>query len=480
MSIFTEKDTALDAASEIKGTSPPVIDASIRVFVSESGLEARLRLDPPENGGALATAEDMLGALKKNGVTHGIDRAVIDGLAKNPIYGENVSVAKGREPQHGKNGTVTVHFQTGQRSLKPKENEDGTVDYRDLDLIENVVKGQLLCTITPPTEGRPGVTVKGVAIPQKKSRPAPPCAGKNTYLSADGLKLFAKLSGQAELIANKVCVNDTYFVDGNVDLTTGNIRAAASVVVRGNVLPGFSVETGGSLDVHGTVESAKITAGGNMRVRGGTVGSEICCEGTLVSRFIENCDIFCAGNVESEYVMHSVVRSGGNISTYGKRSCILGGSCVAGGSITSGTIGSPAGVNTKVKISSRRAVLGRNQELIERKANLEKTLEGLRPLMTLYDQLQRADRITPEKQETFKNILKKQSAAREELDEVNAQLEEVKKPVQSQDAGKVICRGTVYPGTEITIGPAKLILERDTRCTAFYLSEGEISTRPAI
>lgn len=479
MSMLNRQETSPAANPAAEGNTQAGLDAVVRVLIGENALSASLLIEPPERGGAAATLNSLHAALAEHGVSFGIDQAALEALEKNPVYDRPVLVARGSAPENGKNGELKICFNAGKHSLKPKENEDGTVDYRDLDLIDNVRAGQLLATLSFPTEGSPGMSVKGMAISQRKGRPVPACVGKNTELSPDGQSLFAKIDGQVDLIGQKVCVNETYHVKGDVDMATGNIHAVGNLVVRGAVKPGFSIETGGSLDIYGTVESAKITAGGNIRLRSGIMGSELRCEGDLVSRFIENCNIFVNGDIDAEYVMHSNVHCGANLTTAGKRSRILGGQCVSSGNITSGNIGSTSYVRTRVEISSREAILGRHQELLEQRESLEKLLESLKPLLTLYTQLHRSNRITPEKQETFNDILRRQKAATTALEDVNARLEEITESIHNHGGGKIICPGIIYPGTEITIGTAKYSIEEATRNAAFGFASGEIYCVPA-
>lgn len=474
MSMLNRQETSPAANPAAEGDTQASVDAVVRVLIGENALSASLLIDPPKYGGAPPTLGSLRSALAEHGVSFGVDEEALAALEEKPVYDQPVLVARGTEPMNGKNGELTICFNAGKHSLKPKENPDGTVDYRDLDLIDNVYAGQVLGKLSFPTEGSPGMSVKGQTISQKKGRPVPACVGKNTELSPDGQNVLAKIDGQVDLIGQKICVNETYHVKGDVDMATGNIRAAGSLVIKGSVKTGFSIETGGSLDIYGTVESAKITAGGNIRLRSGIMGSELHCEGGLVSRFIENCNIFVKGDIDAEYVMHSNVHCGANLTTAGKRARVLGGQCVASGNITSGNIGSTSYVRTRVEISSREAILGKHQELLEQREGLEKLLESLKPLLTLFAQLHRANRITPDKQEAFNDVLRKQKAATEALEDVNVRLEEITESIHSHGGGKIICPGTIYPGTEITIGTAKYNIEQAMRNAAFGFASGEI------
>ncbi len=123
--------------------------------------------------------------------------------------------------------------------------------------------------------------------------------------------------------------------------------------------------------------------------------------------------------------------------------------------------------------------MGRHQELLAQREGLEKLLESLKPLLTLFAQLHRANKMTPEKQESFADILKKQKTAVTALEDVNARLEEITESIQNHGGGKIICSGTIFPGSEIVIGSAKYEVEQPMKNTSFAFTGGEIYCGPA-
>jgi len=327
------------------------VDAVVHVSIVNGGLEAYINIEPPRYGGAAPTLEVLEESLSSCGVTHNIDVEKLKELAKEPVYNRDILVARGVPPVDGDDGTVTFHIRT-EKDLKPKEREDGTVDFLDLDLVENVSRGQVLCTITPPTEGTPGISVRGEVLPQKKGRPAPSFVGKNTELNEDGTTIISKIDGQVDFDGRKINVSETFTVSGDVDTSTGNVKVAGNLVVRGMVLPGFEIEAGGNIDVMGVVEGSTIRAGGNITLKSGITGSKIYCNGDLKSRFIENCTVFVKGDITAEYILNSNIKCGKNIKVIGSIAKIIGGSCMAGQDIVARTIGSVANVKTSLELGT--------------------------------------------------------------------------------------------------------------------------------
>ena len=282
-------------------------------------------------------------ALKKNNIVAGINSEKLIELINNPVYNRNILIAQGSVPINGINGSYVFNFAT-QKSFKPKEREDGTVDFNDISFVQNVIKGQVLCTIKLHTDGIEGFTVTGEKLPCEKGKPVSNLVGKNTELSEDGTVIYSTIDGHVEFNGTKIYVNETLYIQEDVDNSTGNIKVNGNVVVRGMVLAGFCVEAGGNIEISGTVESAVLKAGGKIILRSGIIGSELHCNGDLSSRFIEDCNVTVKGDVKAEYIMSSNITCGKSIKIVGAIAKIVGGSCIAGKDIETRTIGTLAGV----------------------------------------------------------------------------------------------------------------------------------------
>lgn len=386
---------------------------------------------------------------------------------------------RGVAPENGQDAKLEFFFDISKDGFRPKENEDGTVDFRDLDQIQNVSEGQVLCRITPPTEGKPGISVMGTEIKQKKGKPAPPLAGKNTMLSEDGTQVISKIDGLVDFNGGRINVSNVYIVKGNVGVSTGNIKVAGSLIVRGMVAQGYTIEAAEDIEVSGTIESATVIAGGNIWIKSGITGSDVSAGGNIRCKFIENCKVFAKGEISAEYILNSEVKCARDLKVTGKRARIIGGSCTSGRNIEASIIGSPSNVKTRLIITNEQAILGHYQELQELVPVLEKQLESLKPLYNLLKQLEITNRLTPEKREIYENVSTQYHTTLSRLEDVKRELEEIASRQFSSGYGKVICTGTVYPGTEIIIGKDKYSVDEPLQFSSFYSYKGEISLGPA-
>ena len=474
------RDTALREPSPVKGNESnrnepePPADAVIHVSTDANELTAFLYIDPPQNGGAAPTLDMMQAALASSGITYNIDTEKLKELETTPVYGSYISVAAGLAPVDGVNGTASFLIRTEKLTAAPKVKEDGSVDFLDLDIVENASKGQVLCQITHPTEGTPGMSVKGRKIKQVKGRPVPSYLGSNTELTEDGTAILSKIDGQVSYAGYQIHVHETFHVRGDIDHSTGNIKVVGNLVVTGGVMPGFTIEAAGDIEVRGIVESSAIKAGGHIRLRSGIIGSNLVCDGDVTCRFIENCNLFVTGDIRAEYIIGSSVKCGKNIKTIGLRARIIGGSLVAGKNIEACVIGSPSGIPTKLEIGTDPAVIKRQQELMAQITELEKSIRSMQPLITMLRQLEAADRLTADKKEIFENVSYSFDTNMELLKDGQRELEEITKSVKTRGFGRIVCTDTIHSGTLAVIGDATLAVKEDLAFASLYYTDGAI------
>ena len=141
--------------------------------------------------------------------------------------------------------------------------EDGSVDYKNMELFEAVEKDKLIAEYHSATRGVFGYDVTGQLIAPKKGKELPPLHGQGFMVSEDKREYYALVSGIIELEEESRSLNirNLYTVPGNVDASTGNINFNGDVNIMGNVEPGFTVDAAGSVVVDGHCEGGKIYAG---------------------------------------------------------------------------------------------------------------------------------------------------------------------------------------------------------------------------
>ncbi|MFS8500198.1 MAG: FapA family protein [Caldicoprobacter sp.] len=451
------------------------VDEEVLVHISQDGMLATMMLLPPD-GGRLLEYKDVIQALTDKGVVYGIDENAIRQALNSRRYGQEVIVARGKPPQNGEDAKLTYHFKPDKKS-KPEIREDGTVDYHSLDNIENVTKGQVLVTLTPSTPGVDGKTVLGTSVPAKPGKPLVLPAGKNVVVSDDGLKLLAAIDGKVEMIGGRVHVYSVHEVKNNVDNSTGNINFVGSVIIHGNVLSGFEVRAGGSIEVRGVVEGATLIAEGDVILRKGLQGAKkgmIRAGGSVTARFIENGTVYAKGDVTAEAIMHSNVVSGQYVRLIGKRALIVGGRVHAALGITASTIGSPMATSTVLEVGISPEIRQEYEQLKEELQRLEKEQRKIEQALAVLSRMESSGRLPLDKVITKHKALRARDEYSLKIPTIKARLFELEEAFLKGAHGKIHVKKVVYPGVSITIGQSTFNVKDPINYVTFLRDEGEI------
>ena len=95
----------------------------------------------------------------------------------------------------------------------------------------------------------------------KPGKPKPRLHGKGFKTSEDGKETYAAISGKIEYCNYDLSVVNVYDVNGNLDMSMGNIDFNGDVNITGSVRSGVTVHAMGSIYVGGFVEGATLIAG---------------------------------------------------------------------------------------------------------------------------------------------------------------------------------------------------------------------------
>ena len=169
--------------------------------------------------------------------------------------------------------------------------EDGRVDFKEHNLIQNVVEGQPLAQKMLAEQGKAGKTVLGRYLEAKNGKDINLPLGKNVIVDSDGRTILAATNGQVLLIGDKINVEPVMQIAGNVSIKTGNITFLGTVIVKGNVDDGFSIKASGNIEVYGTVGKSILEADGDIVVSQGILGRDegyVRAGRSLWAKFIQN------------------------------------------------------------------------------------------------------------------------------------------------------------------------------------------------
>ena len=450
----------------------------VNVEMSKDKMLGVMWFEEPKNGGNRLSENDIRAAISTKGIAAGLDEELINTICKERQYNYKYIIAKGKAAVDGSDGSIEFKFDTASlKEFKPRLNDDGTVDFRNLDVVRNVKKGDILAVKIPATQGEDGFNIIGQNIKAKKGKEARIPKGRNTAILEDGLTLVADVDGKLEYDDHNVYINTVYTLNGDLDSGIGNIDFVGSVVINGNVHSGFRIKAGGSVEIRGSVDDATIIAGGNVFLSYGMQGTErskIIAGGNVVAKFLQNVQVEADGNVITEAILHSKVNAGDSIKVETGKGTIVGGSVSATNMIIARSIGSPMGTVTAIQIGVSPTIYKEHKEIgeeLKRKTeNLNKIDQSIKFLL----EKNKVTKLDVQKQAMLQKLTSSRQPLVEEYEELKAKYTKLGIRLSEVKEGLIKATDSVYPGVKVEIGSLiKYIDDRYVRCVIRRV-EGEI------
>lgn len=449
----------------------------IDTMCSLDKMKITCKFTPPSEKGSLLNEQDIRAELQSFGVKFGVDDAAISDFLSNHIYNTEYVFAAGQPVRHGTDARIEYFFNTNP-SLKPKHNEDGSVDYHDLNTICAVAKGDLLARLHPADLGDPGQDVFGKSIAPRNVKKRILEYGNNITISEDGTEIYSDVTGHVTLTAGKVFVSDVYEVPADVDSSTGDINYDGSVHIRGSVRGGFTVIAKDNIVVDGSVEDAMLQAGGDIIVRCGIQGMQrgmLDAQGNVITKYVENAKVFAGGYVETGSIIYSEVGAGEDVIVAEHKGFINGGVIRAGGKVEANSIGSAMGSKTTIEV-------GMPPEKKERYTNLQKEMEScmqelnrIKPVMDKYKEFLAAGKELDAKNRMYYNkLLQTTLSMKQQIAENQKEFEGLQQEMLNGKHAKVSVRKDIFPGTVVSISDASLTVKEKRAFCCLERKDGEI------
>ncbi len=452
----------------------------MEVNISIDKMLVFCRFYPPSNKGKLMTAEDIVSDLSFRKVTVGLKQDEIQKFLQDRHYCTNYIMAKGVPPINGKDARIEYFFNTN-HNLKPKKNEDGTVNYHELNTISRVEKGQALAKLHKEVIGKPGKDVFGGEIQGRQAKTLKLEFGNNITLSEDMTEIYSGVTGHASLVNGKVFVEDVFEVPADVDTSTGNIVYDGNVTVKGNIKSGFSVTAKGDIVIEGVVEAAFLSAGGQIIVKRGIHGmgkGKVQAKDNIITKFIENATVISGGYIETDSILHSQVSAGTDIRVSGKKGFVNGGVIRAGNLIEAQTIGSTMGTLTKLEVGVDPMVKEHYGELQKSIIQISKELEQLRPILVNFNEkMQKKEALSADRIQQVQSVARSFKEKQQLLNTQRKELKELHEQIQMSHNAKIKVKGSIYPGVTVNISEVSMNIKSERTFSKFLKEHGEVVVR---
>jgi len=450
------------------------------VEIAKDESEAFVKILAPEDDGPFLEQEYAKRMLFDAGVIHGIDEDALNTVISSKDYGEQYVVAKATPQKDGEDGKLIFHFSIDERTGSPVEIGRGRVDLRTLDLFVPVTEGQLLVSVTKAVEGTPGKTVKGNIITYRPGKEIVLPRGKNVSYNDEKTEMYASCPGMVEYVNNSINVSNVYKINGDCDTGVGNIDFEGSVHITGNVRSGYTIKATDGINIGGSVESAKLIAGGNVEVKGGMHGSGrgmIEAGGCVSIMFVEQGAIIADGSVKLDVCMNSKIETGGTLHALGRRGAIIGGQVAVAGDVFTNYIGAVSNTKTEVVVGAmprKRSRLSVIENELKRLATERIKLDQLDTYLTKTKGTMNNETWTTLHLSSVEN----RRINAEETKMYTEESELLKYEMEHSTNSKVHVFETAFSGSRVVIGSNAIKIDDEISYSTFSYYNGEVVYGP--
>ncbi|GAB6137631.1 DUF342 domain-containing protein [Halanaerobaculum tunisiense] len=479
---LTEALTSVDGEEVKIADRKPELDrdAEVNIEISDDQLQAYLDYIPPL-GGKKYSVSEIIEQVKEAGVVYGLQEEKLQEEFVVDQELESFLIAQGEEPTSGEQGKIDLEFNTNRQDRKVNLKEDGTADFYNLNRIINVEFGDPLAEKIPPKEGTPGTAVTGEEIQPEPVEEAELPVGENVTVSQDGSLLRADMEGQVVYDKQTISVAKIHEINGNVDLSTGNIDFNGSVVVNGDIEDGMSVQAEGNVQVNGCVYNAQVEAGGQIIVKKGFIArneGSLQATGDIKVKFVENGQVSTDSDLEvKEAIMHSKIDAGEKVIVETGKGLIVGGEVRAGIEISAKRIGSNLATPTEVAVGVTPRLRDEYNQLEEKfTAKQDKLDKVLKNISLLKKKKEKNDGLSDKKEQLLDQLIRQRFSLSQEIEDLKADKEQAATRLEKSDQARIKVQGTINPGVRITIGQVSHKLDQDNTHVQYYVEEEQIKS----
>lgn len=432
------------------------------------------------------TQEQIYAYLKEHGVAAGYHTSNIAAMAKKRVYLREIKVAVGKRNENSQDGYFEYSF-SPEKYKTPKVLEDGSVDYTNMSELMNVHAGDVVAVYHPAVQGEDGYLVTGIAVKAEPAKNLPQVPGRGVEIEAGTGIYKATIDGKVEILENRVDVRATHEVHGDVDLITAKIDFYGDVIIWGNVEAGVVIHADRNIEIHGFVEAACLTAGGDIILSRGIQGgkkAKLKAKGNIFADFIEHTEIEAGGCVHANTIMNSRVSAENKVILTGKgrRGMLIGGYTHGLRGVEAITIGNAAEMKTIVHAGylpeDQKNYFRCKKEETEAGQKLTETIEELSTLQKNRRRNSKAH--NPLLLGRIEELKKEKDTGLENLARIRAEKAEITKLMELGREAKIIADGKIFRGTIICVNTLQMIVEHNTCYMRYYSMGGKMESNVII
>ena len=448
--------------------------------ISEDKMSVIARFMAPSDKGEKMDITEILSDLLHKGIKAGVKKEAIEGFLNEREYCKDYLIAEGKPPTRGEDARIEYYFNTD-LSMKPAENADGSVDFRNLNNICPVQEGELLARLYKEKPGEMGFNVFGERIRPAEVKRQRLQFSNNVSRNEDKTELYSMVNGHVSLVSNQVFVSNVYDVE-DVGNATGNIDYDGTVNIKGNVNSGFRVYAKGDIVVGGVVEGAELEAEGEIILKRGIQGggrAKIKAKGNIVAKFIEGATVSAEGYIRTESILLSNVSAKGEVEVSGRKGFVTGGTVRSLSLITVKTIGSETGGSTRLEVGVDPVLKEQFNVLEKEITDIEDKMNKVHPVLVAFGKrIGKGEKLEVDKMAQMRALTKTYSEMEADIKKKRKEYENIRECLKMDVNACIKVTSMVYPGATISISDVSMTIKSRDQYCRFVKEGGEVRRKP--
>ena len=272
-------------------------------------------------------------------------------------------------------------------------------------------------------------------------------------------------------------------IEGDVNLSTGNVDFEGAVHVDGWVRDGFVIKATQDIKIGGGVEAARLHAGGKITVEGGVQAHNkgfISAEGDIITSCITSGKVRSNKNVVvTGAILHSEVFALNKIVARGERGLIAGGLLRAGAGVEAHTIGSHLATPTMIELGVvpeiQEDLVNTRAEIVACRRDLDQTQKAI---TLIQREMREQSHLSQKRESQLYRLYMTLSGLLERLAAISEKEEDLSAAVSVSGNAELAVTGSILPGVKIIIGEATMFFRDEMEHVRLFEEEGKIVIAP--
>ncbi|MDP4095025.1 MAG: FapA family protein, partial [Bacillota bacterium] len=367
--------------------------------------------------------------------------------------------------------------------IKPEVDQDASVDFYDLRLINSVKAGEWLGERMDATDGTPGKTVKGGSVTPVKGKNYPILYDKSNIAEVYENKkttLYSKINGAVSYVDGKISVSNHLEINGDVNFSTGNINFDGYVTIKGTVSDGFSVVATKDIEINsdlglGNVKEI-VSTKGSVYIRGGIASKKqtiIKAAKSVYTKFVDNTVITAGDSVHiGFYCINSFIEAK-ELVMDSMKGQIIGGNIRTEIRVSAPIIGSEMERKTIIEVTGfdKEAIKNELEKTFQKIVELKKEQQQLKLALTHLDG---KGELNPFQRKEYNDQTERLYSIKDEIKELEEKRKNDSYYLKTHGNGEICIGKKIYPNCTLIIQKNFIEITSPVSSTTYYVQDNQI------